>query len=171
MKKYLSIILALVLVLSLSVPALAVDDTRQTELSFYYYAEPEPEYYVTIPDAIELEIGDNFLEITVSEAENLGNKEIKVTLEDTQSHFDGNCILELLSPNIGINYHLYDATGMPVRTPESPWIVAPGHVLAVFGEPCTQVLNIYISDKVFDDSAFVPTDYYTGYIVFGIRLV
>jgi len=188
MKKHLCIILALVLILSLSVPALAVDDTRQTELSFYYYA-PEPEYYVTIPDALGLELGDNYLEISVDSIANIGEKAVTVTFEETQTNWiEGGIVhssLFLILPygsgfrNIG--YTLADSDGDlfgeffkstdEIATITSQ-IISAGTELLKFHEDGVDILVLSIEDEwlLYHQDLHEPT-VFSGHIIFGIKLV
>ena len=190
MKKYLSIILALVLILSLSVPALALeDDQRQTELSFYYYAEYEPVYYVTIPDALGLDAGDNYLEISAC-GENIDNKMVLVTFEGTQSWVGTEYSYTYYNLLLWRNgepaayetdtlfYDLYAANGSRVNTDVyGDYVANPGIWLAEFylnniDVWVVQTLRINInpySEKNAD--IFQPDNPYSGFIVFGISMV
>jgi len=126
MKKALTIILAMALVMSLSVPVFAADSSQNTNLTFSY-AVAGPEYTVTIPPSLNLVIGDNALPISCEITKPLGRyDEILVTFEATQQHElgtpgTGNAVYELAlrfneNRMVFVPYHLFDADGGEMKT-------------------------------------------------------
>ena len=124
-KKSISIILALALVMSLSVPVLATNGT-QTDLTFTY-AIPEPSFVVTIPGTLNLAVGDNNLPITaeVQTSGDLNGDTIVVTIQETNlmlGTVTQYAALMLYAPGYDASqpsshrmfYQLYDADGIRV---------------------------------------------------------
>ena len=176
MKKFFTMILALALVLSLSVPAFAANETNgQTDLTFTYGNTPT--YTVTIPASLTLAVGDNDLPITASDVADLNGKTITVTFEGTMPN-DKDAVddryytrLWLNGSNVGgnaIRYDLYDADGQYVSTFGT---CAAGTVLASFTTSGIQNIRIYIDPFYVTTSGFQPGAPYTNYITFGIALV
>ena len=84
MKKYITLILALALVMSLSVPVFAVGPGDKVEVGFTFEVN-EPKYTVEIPAVIELELGETVnlpVTATVYTPELLVGRKIVLTLED-----------------------------------------------------------------------------------------
>ena len=175
MRKFLTIILALALVMSLcAVPAFAANETSgQTDLTFTYTA-PEPTYTVTIPASLDLAFGDNYLDITVSDTANLGGSAIAVTFEGTQ---DFDYVAPLGRPAYYthlwldgedngnyVQYDLYDAFMNQIDNPSRS-----GISLAEFGEPGTQAIKIVVPEDQPD--AMTQDASYSGYITFGIQVI
>ena len=178
MKKFLTLILALALVMSLSVPVFAAGDSYnqndtggQTDLTFTY--DPaSPTYTVTIPGSLTLAIGDNNLPIAVSDTDNLGGKKVTVTFEETQDYsmaipgyfLNLATVVDLIGYTI--TYKLFDADNHDVTYDYSGYnSVLEGTVLAEFTTDGTKNIKINIPSSAYT----VGT--YTGYIVFGIYLV
>ena len=175
MKKFLTIILALALVMSLSVPVFATNPTSgQTDLSFIYVNEPV--YTVAIPPALALELGNNYLPITVSDVQYLGDKTITVTFEGTQRRSNpGNeparYYLQLSYQNIS-NSFLYDLfDSMDIEAEGFFVTVQQGRWLADFQSNGTKTIRLFIDPDVINGSILTPNVPYTGYIIFGIKLV
>jgi len=170
MKKYLSIILALALVLSLSVPVFAANESSaQTDLSFT--AElAAPSYTVTIPSSLNLNLGDTYLPIEISEVENIDNKAVVVTFEGTQQSAGVNQFITLLEPPkgvlSGIYYGIYDINNLRIGGGSN--VISAGlYLVAMNGEG---EANIRINIPT-DTPDIVPGATYQGHIVFGIKLV
>ena len=192
MKKALIIILALALVMGLSAPALAAEDEyRQTELYFYYDAL-EPVYYVTIPDAITLDFGENYLTIGVDGTENLGGKAVAIyydssTLNMSQEPGYALYVSALVSestdeygdPEYAILYILSDSDGEAFgethldEEDEYPFymqFIEQGTELANFYGDGEDYLILTIEDSMKMFYSFAPNIAYSGYIIFGIGL-
>ena len=178
MKKYLCALLAFVIIFSLTVPAFAIeDDTRQTELSFQLDV-PEPGFFVTIPDSLELKIGDTDLDITVEGTVDLGHKTIFITIEETQIDSpEPEVHLNLWDANADnpfdylINYYILDANGDLVDQRaethhSSVSVVIKGTPVAKFQDFFTQSISFRIDES--QTPYIIPDTQYTGYIVFGI---
>ena len=184
MKKYLCVILSLVLLFSLSVPLSAEDDFHQTELSFLLES-PEPAYYVTIPDEFKLEkIGDsNYLEISAIGIEVIDGKMLSITIEATQCYdeLSDRYITELwpdgVEPydvgiyNFGVrnsNFIVYD-----IFAPDGEYVLSgyfiPGRELTSFIVDEIQYAALIIQERERDH--IIPGQLYTGHIVFGVKLV
>jgi len=167
MKKFTVAIIALALVMSLSVPAFAANETdAQTNLSFTLSS---PSYTVTIPGTLDLVLGYNNLPVTVAAAQNLGGKTVTITFEGTQA-FDLDHYVYDLWPN-GISsvdnarYALFTAgDNIPVVSTSSKPV---GHILAEFTNNGTQEIVILVPSG----QSIVPDVPYTGSITFGIKLV
>ena len=171
MKKLLSIILALALVMSLSVPAFAADETRKVDLSFYE-EENGPVYTVTIPGSLDLTRGDNWLTITCF-TDSLFDKTVTVTFEGTQTsnqfvlHTDW-----IGNQSYNLAYRLYDFNNVYVG-----YAPFPGRVLVEFDTKTysgnlEEKIRIFIDpdDTINDGIDFQPGVPYSGYIIFGIKL-
>ena len=218
MKKFITIILALALVMSLSVPVFAAPNQTeaQTNLSFAYEAV-EPVYTVTIPGTLSLGFGDNYLPIEVSDTANLNNKSVAITFEGTQTEADfpqfayTHYALILVNPNKNIpvlystldhddfiTYRLFDEFGDRfygdlggVTCPSvfRQFVYALTHsaflnqsgdpldsrgILAKYDKDGVKNLKIVIeNDGLYYNSPdyLTPNVTYTGYIIFGIKLV
>jgi len=175
MKKVLTIFLVLALVMSLSAPAFAANQTEaRTDLSYMYVAEPE--YTVTIPGTLKLDFGRNSLYITVSDANYLAGKRIEVTLDATQDNRSGSSYFNLWKNGVddfanAIPY--YVIVGFLNDDPDDPDMLESG-----FYDP--HILNRFTGDGTKEIFISVPLSYasmmemdvpYTGHIVFGIKLV
>jgi len=182
MKKFLTLILALALVLSLSVPVFAANETSaRTDLSFIY-ADNEPSYIVTIPASLELSMGENFLPITVTDAENLNGKKITVTIEGTNEpngiggfatvlHVPYEILLSGYTNEV--RYNIFNAEGNLIGEGGPHIFAVHDRTLAEFdgnGEKSIKISNI---ESVWSPPSFpiMPNVPYTGYIVFGIKVV
>jgi len=183
MKKTLTIILALALVMSLSVPALAANQTEGRTDLIFTYIPAEPVYTVTIPGSLNLEIGMNFLPITISDAENLRDKTVVVTFEGTQeysSSFDWYFLSlqsEVIDSSVySIPYSIIGANGVELgNDPGNPGIATSGIALAEFTDNGTKQITAFIDeDDVYIDklmNELHANTLFTGYIIFGIKLV
>ena len=140
MKKTISIILALVLAVSLSVPAFAVDSTREVQLSYtHVYTPAAPEYSVTIPPSLNFVKGNNNLAVKVSVDKALTTLDVldyvvEVTFEGTSYLINGGGGAYGLSlfpagysgnlsiadhANLAVKYGLYDTNGDAASYPEN----------------------------------------------------
>jgi hypothetical protein len=166
MKKLLTIVLAVALFLCMSVPVFADiydenDTEAQTNLSFSYV--PEPSFTVSIPGSLDLEWGDNYLPIEVSELNYLGSQSlIVITFAGTHNE---TTTLDAVDPIVGnylpyIGYAVFDAKANQIEI---------GSYLAVFNSNGSQDINIYMEPKDMPD--VMPNNPYTGYIIFGIKVV
>ena len=187
MKKALTVILTLVLVMSLSVPAFAeyIDynyfDERSsggaTELVFMY-TPASPTYTVAIPASMELSVGDNHLPIIVSDAENLGGKKVTVFLFDTSA--STNISSELKEVRFALSniandhevpYYLYDAYGSLIsgtyRIGYGGDFLSDGLVLAEFVGNGSHDLVMGFNQNIVNMAQ--PNVLYSGYIIFGIK--
>ena len=184
MKRALTIILALALVMGLSAPALAVeDDYRQTELYFYYDVS-EPTYSVTIPSSIDLFLDEFVLHnITANDVTNLNGKTIAISIEDALngdvSWFDVNENHDyLIVENL-------EATGRCYKT-LAIGIICGSKTFNRLGDLTDQILFEFTEDDSkdigfgvlssvapyqLDPGLIFPNSQYTGYIIFGISLV
>ena len=174
MKKFMNLLLAVALVMSLSVPAFAAPydetDTEATvNLSFTLTAAATPSYTVTIPGSLNLKEGDNFLPITVSDAD-LDGGSINITLEETSREYDAGKFNTTLyvggiySMNNYIRYWIYDSVG-------SPYIISfvSGTLLEEFTDNGTKNPNFFVVTG--ESYLSSPGSTYTGHITFGIEYV
>ncbi|MCL1982341.1 MAG: hypothetical protein FWG53_04515, partial [Clostridiales bacterium] len=172
MKKALTIILALALVMSLSVPVFAANPTdSRTDLSFILETA-QPTYTVTIPGSLKLEIGDNVLPITVSDAVNLGGNNVVVTFEGTQYGTPVVKYALMLQFNDSITnavyYKIFDMNDIDLQHGDGYTVpVAPGIALASFAGNGSAKIRINVPDQT---GWAYPNVLYTGYITFGIKL-
>ena len=104
MKKYITLILALALVMSLSVPAFAEGETvgpgDKVEVGFTFEVN-EPKYTVEIPAVIELELGEMVnlpVTTTIYNPELLVGRKIVLTLEDALAGDIKSCFPDGSSP-------------------------------------------------------------------------
>ena len=167
MKKTLTIILALALVMGLSVPAFAAEE-HKTDLSFTYTVA-SPTYTVTIPGSMALEFGYNYLPITVSDMENLGGKTIVITFEGNQHgpFSEGSIYYDSFLWKNGINnkatnltYSLYIENGECYG-----YYNAIGEMLLTFQDNGTKELTVGVPVN----SNVEPNTPYTGWVIFGIK--
>jgi hypothetical protein len=171
MKKFLSITLALVLMMSLSLTAFAANQTSgQTDLSFTHAGPAAPTYTVTIPASLDLKIGDNPVDITVSDMQNMNGKSVVVTFEGTQRYVPPREMYDLvLSANDGRNlyYFLIDEAGK-----ESPNEAPKGITLVTFSSNSTRSYTILFDPegRNGDDFREIPPGVFTGYITYGIKV-
>ena len=170
MKKTLTIILAMALVMGLSVPVFAANETSgKTDLTFTYAAVPS--YTVSIPATLTLELGDTNLPITLSDAENLDGKSVVITFEGTQQSADGNQFVTILAPPQGVEdglfYGILNVNGQQIGGGSK--VISPGlHLVALDAEGTA---NIKINIPETSVPNIVSGANYTGYITFGISLV
>ena len=182
MKKLLSILLALALVLSLSAPVFAAPNQTeaQTNLSFVY--EPAvPVYTVSIPASLTLAIGDNYMEIElVTEVDTLQGRNVNITFEGTNysDHGSTGMVLVMQSdPNDYMGYVLFYQLRSELHS-GSLFSADIGKSLLVFDEYdgiigntgiAVKPIIIYISPP--PNAQIVPGRHFFGYINFGIKLV
>ena len=185
MKKALTIMLALALVLSISAPAFAAeDDYRQTNLNFYYSVS-EPTYSVTIPSSMDLFLDIVTLSnVTVTDVTNLNGKTIAITVEDATngdvSWFDVNEHHDyLIVENLEATGKYYKTLAIAVigelNTITRLGEFTDGRLLFEFTEDDTKDIGFTALSSVapyqLDPGLIYPNSYYTGYIIFGIKLV
>ena len=190
MKKALTIILTLALVMSLSVPAFAATN-KDTTLNFTPVIAA-PEFTVSIPPTLDLAIGNNGLKVEVQLEKMIGQYDvIEVTFEGTQNSMAGRSTLSLSAAGASqsIRYSLIDALNNPVPTHEFSGTLWAWHgaLLAAFDYGAaydagvegqgwhglmTANLTIRIDgedvQKLIDNGQFRPGETYTGTITFGI---
>jgi len=189
MKKALTIILTLALVMSLSVPAFAATN-KDTTLNFTPVIAA-PEFTVSIPPTLDLAIGNNGLKVEVQLEKMIGQYDvIEVTFEGTQNSMAGRSTLSLSAAGASqsIRYSLIDALNNPVPTHEFSGTLWAWHgaLLAAFdygaaydagdyegwhGLMATSlkiVINGEDVQKMIDAGQFLPGATYTGTITFGI---
>ena len=179
MKKLLTILLTLALVLSLSEPAFAAPNQTeaQTNLSFVYEAVV-PTYTVSIPATLVLSNADQiaddvegnrvfekYMTLGISDTQNLGTQKVSISLTDCQ-HESGAWFL-LQNTRLTTNYLFLAIDG--------------GGNLNLYNRPlfesdvdATKSIPIRVSEYknyVSGNRELIPGDTYTGYIVFGIKLV
>ena len=177
MKKFITITLALALVFTLFVPALAANETEaQTNLSFTYSVS-EPTYTVTIPGELQLNIEYTDMFIEVSDVDNLGDKSIYVTFEGTQFERSEEFYALYLDTDVNtpqryLAYELYDVWGGHMGCEYNGDLnyntLQQGQVFAIFGENGTQMIQTYIDP--YWQTIIEPNVTFTGYIIFGISL-
>jgi hypothetical protein len=138
---------------------------------------PEPLYTVTIPSELKLAEGDNQFNIEVSNAENLGDKKVIITLERTQ-HNNGGSFAQTLWANgnepdvfdVSLDYNnqfFHYEIYVPYSTSYAG-VFSAGAEFAVFAGNGVQNSNIRISAS--NAARALPEVPYTGYIIFGIKL-
>ena len=175
MKKSISIILALVLAVSLSVPAFAVDSTREVQLSYtHVYTPAAPKYSVTIPGTLNLNKGDNYLTVSVS-VDNVVytlpeviDYSVAVTFEGTGYQIDSNTYYLSLFPagysgnynildqaNLAVKYGLYDSWGYAVSYPENRGDYSPAGFATYFraAEAGAELAYLNLEDTWYDGGA------------------
>ena len=172
MKKLLTIALALALALALFVPALAANETEaQINLS-YTYSVPEPTYTVTIHGNMDLSLDyENFLEISVTDVMNLGGKSIEISLVDASTQYDGvSYLLALYNDHVTRPYEPYLRYELKTDLSDYDSLPKPGqyNVLGIYSDEMVDFYTIRISNSI---NEIMPNSEYSGYIVFGIRLV
>lgn len=177
MKKYLTLILALALVLGLSVPAFAANETeKRTDLSFVYEVA-EPIYTVTIPGSLALKSGGNAVPITVSDADDLNGKAVRVSIEST-NYGSRICLVRVGAANptslTQSSDHIF-ATG-EIRIGEKRLALAPGPSPMPTESIGGGFYNFYANETLnltfsLPTELAIPNEVYTGYIIFGISLV
>jgi len=178
MKKFLTIILALALVMSLSVPVFAANPTSgKTDLSIIIET-PQPTYTVSIPSALDLQLGGNQLIITASDIEDLGGKRIAVSFEgngNIATYFGPSTYLALAYEEDHTTYYVdygISINGVP-QSSGPPYFLSLGHVLMYFsgngGPDFGDEVWLYIDPNL--ANSVKPDVQYTGIIFFGIKLV
>ena len=197
MKKYITLILALALVMSLSVPAFAEGETvgpgDKVEVGFTFEVN-EPKYTVEIPAGIELKLGQQVsLPVTVSggATETLEGRKIVITLEDATAgeswnsewaiydgvtHSDDLLIVE----NSFATGEYYKTLNYFINPPEAyngkslAGYLDQGRTLLEFAEDGTKNLGFQLAEKTgghdINPALIYPNSEYKGHIVFGIKL-
>ena len=179
-EKIISITLAAALLICLSVPAFA-GNTQRTDIS-YTHTKVEPTYTVSIPCTLDLYLGDNFLNVEVSDAENLGEDDaIYIYLAGAGNHLTDyhslnnyqNVSLRSREVPGVINYTLYDV----LKGNKLNINVLQGYddyrfpvynaVLAEFGGNGQGSVIISIEKELLI-GGHQDTGTYNGYIIFGI---
>ena len=170
MKKFISITLAIALILSLSVPAFASSE-RRTDFTLNYVAQPT--FLVSIPADMDLKVGYNPMNVTLSRVENLGEDKVVVYLADSgagqASGLDNPAYVFQLRREMSddwVRYHLYndyEVTHDPSRGDN-----AIGKELLVLDE-ANNAKFLYF--RIFPEAieGKTPGDY-NGYVTYGITL-
>jgi hypothetical protein len=137
-----------------------------------------------------LGLGDNYLPIAADDLQNIGDKTVTVTFEGTQD-FGGygesreyytylwpNGVDPRVSmPNNHIYYQLFDADNVRLsKNNDFYWddTLTAGLIFAEFKAALTENKNIRIfvpESQTLDNSSLQSGIPYTGYIIFGIKLV
>ena len=194
MKKYITLILALALVMSLSVPAFAEGETvgpgDKVEVGFTFEVN-EPKYTVEIPAVIELELGGVVnLPVTVSggATETLTGRKIVLTLEDALNG-DISYLPDGVHPHH--DWLIVENNSTPSGYYKSLWYVIisnetvsdrlePGKTLLEFTVDGEKDLVFYMPEGILgsvdgdaydlDAGKVYPNSTYTGWVTFGIKL-
>jgi len=183
MKKALTIILALALVMSLSVPAFAADNEYtekdkegKTDISFTI---SEPTYTVTIPASVALNYTAGTdtttnLPITVSDSENLNGRSIVITVEATNDLITSgalaglyqNCLYpaDPVDGNDRIPFDFASVEDDAGNMGQFP----SGYVLVTFSADGVKNIGFIMQGTL--NSSVRPGVAYTGWIQFGIGL-
>jgi len=142
----------------------------------------EPLYTVRIPGKLNLNFGENYLPIEVSEAQYLDGKEIAITFEGSQcSIYSGTPGLYYYKLELWrdgevpyffldgewLEYNFFNTTNGRYIYEDSTRVYAGGTLLQFAGNE-TQNLGIDVEDWSGITTPDVP---YTGHIIFGIKLV
>ena len=173
MKKFLSVLLAVVFIFGVCAPAYAEDDTRQTELSFIYEPD-EPSYIVTIPGVLQLEPGENPLEIVLDKYENIGKRTVEI-------FFAGTNLNVLMSNELyfthltaknrnSIGYKLIDDEYNDVSD-ENFRAQTGAYLAALTADDNIKNIYLYINVEIYLAEGFLSNTMYDGYIYFGIKLI
>ena len=177
MKKLISIILATALVMCLPLTALANNEQR-TDFS-YTHTKIEPSFTVSIPGALDLRIGDNYLDITVSNMANLGQDHVVVYVADSGNPdnpglVDYRNIFCLYDPETGyfVRYQVYDMYDKEVTNDYNgnPRDFAINKKLADFFSNNIFGIRISLDPEYINKATHLTSGTYTGYITFGITL-
>ena len=196
MRKVTIIFIMLALVLSLSVPAFAADQTRETIVTLTFDVAV-PKYTVTIPGEIELKLNEgSLLPVTVENAAYLEGRKIVITLEDATTGTAKYLGFDWKGPSYSGNYddllvvENSNATGeqyktlayefQPMLGGSTPTnFLDKGKSLMSFTEDGTKdlVFNfVYVSDLVGDEyvsrlnpALILQNSTYKGLIVFGVK--
>ena len=187
MKKYVSFILSLVLVLNLSVLIFAGPDNRQTNLSYIFDKDdvPVPIYTVVIPATLELKLYDDvklIVNVTeMQEVRNMGMK-IEITLEDALidiTHWNSSNPRFFVVKNPYTTGYYYESLNYRITTPYFDSTNLPhgidgaiGAKLLEFKEEDSQPITFSkLMNSFVDPNKINPNSPYTGWIIFGIKLV
>ena len=172
MKKFVSIILTLALVFSMTAAAIA-EESRWSEL--YFYNETDVlSYIVTIPSFIPLSLDDNWVEFSISDIKNLEEGyAVGITLEDA-SHIPG-VYPRYLALEASWYYNVQPQYDRYVRFEihgPNQWAESLDHgkgaLLSYYWHDWTDHFSIKITS---DESRIAPNTPYHGYIVFGIKVI
>ena len=170
MKKLLCVVLSLALILSLSLPAFA--EERQVDLTFIDETViPAPEYSFTIPDSLSLAFGveeDLLIEV---ELQNLADGAyVEVFFAGTQDDEDQLCLDSADALAAGYTGYVLYSVEIDGAGPRDNLEV--GETLATFTEDGQEAtLSLLVSDALNDVGDIAPDTPYTGYIVFGARMI
>ena len=191
MKKFIPLILALALVLSLSVPAFAIDE-RDVEVTFTYDI-PEPKYYIIIPSSIELSLnGPVNLPVTAEGVASLEGRKIAISVSDalfgiiTYDHQERSDMLivqneQATDPYCAALGYVIDGQVGTIQYKDS----GIGRTLLRFTEEETQNLSFKMYLGYYEDdnhdfdfpawgalkpSMIYPNSKYTGWVTFGIKV-
>ena len=195
MKKLISIIIFVAIVVCMTIPVFAENyDQDDTEGQTDFKLElGSPTYTVTIPTMKNLAIGDNFLPIEVSDAQNLNGKSIVITFESTQAKAcnsfyplayslilwrdpvpTGVVTMYMSDYSNWVNYYLYDENGVQKGEKDTiisfhnrtPYVLDAGKILASYTKDGIKQIKMYIPPENVDHIS--TSVEYSGYIVFGI---
>lgn len=180
MKKYLCIILALALALSLSVPAFAANETEKRTDFSYIKEVPEPSYTVTIPASLQLRYEETVNLTFTVQTENLGGKNVYIFFEGTQDEDD--LLLLYNAQAAGLGYSNKIAYGIDAYLFGGAYAyIEVGEGLLKFEGSSTDKISFFVTatgnetyyknHRPGETFKIAPSLPYTGYIVFGIRLV
>jgi hypothetical protein len=171
MKKTISLILILALMMCLSVPIFASEQNNRTDFTYNHFREPS--FTVVIPAVLQLRAGDNYLQILSSDIKYLGDDQIVVYLADSGNQVSGlqdpSAVFQLLGVETGVSvfYQLRNRYGWVQHFP--PQVNAIGTILTWLDDSASHDdIRLHIPPRTVADH---PNDTYQGYITFGIALL
>ena len=134
---------------------------------------PEPTYTVTIPTTLDLAVGDNYLPVTVSNTQDLGGKAVAITFEATQDNANNGSGLYYrmclwpngISGETSVIYKLFNAENSEIISNAAN---PAGQILVDLNGNGTKKIRINLPEP---NAGILPNVPYTGYIIFGIKLV
>jgi len=169
MKKTISILLAIALMLCLALPTLA-NTEKKTDITYTHVVVLLPSYTVEIPADLALQTGDNYIQILLGDVENLGDDQVVVYLVDSGNfggtgiqNFRNNFRLRGVTTNNVLRYTLHNKYGVVEQD------VAIGSPLAWLDDSDSHDDLLLRIDP--DHAAQQPSDEYHGFITFGITLL
>ena len=179
MRKVTIIFIILALVLSLTVPAFAADQTRETIVTLTFEVA-EPKYTVEIPASIELDLDEAvYLPVTVNGAETLSGRTVVIKIADAVngkvSYYSGYSDDCFIVENITATGSYYKTIGYSITNPETYSGVANISGISdwkacEFTEDGTKNLDFLVMQDNFDPNLVLPNSKYTGWVTFGISL-